>query len=176
MLADRIKRVIGKVIGEVQNAFIKGRFILDGVLVANEVLDYMKRNRGKGMILKIDFEKAYDSVNWNFIHNTLRQMRFGEKWCKWIESCQKSAQISVLVNGSPTMEFKMEKGVRQGDPLSPFLYRIAAEGLNVVLREAVSRNSFVGVKVGESGVPISHLQYADDTLIFESGVWLMQGT
>ena len=73
MLADRIKRVIGKVIGEVQNAFIKGRFILDGILVANEVLDYVKRNRRKGMILKIDFEKAYDSVNWDYIQEVMSQ-------------------------------------------------------------------------------------------------------
>ncbi|GJU12166.1 cysteine-rich receptor-like protein kinase, partial [Tanacetum coccineum] len=108
-----------------------------------EALDYLKKNKKKAFLLKIDFEKAYDSVNWNCIRQILIQMGFGVKWCKWIETCQKSALISVLVNGSPTVEFKMERGVRQGDPLSPFLYLIAAEGLNVTLREAVSKGFYI---------------------------------
>ncbi|GJX40683.1 hypothetical protein Tco_0255673 [Tanacetum coccineum] len=74
--------------------------------------------------------------------------------------------LSVLVNGSPTLEFKMEIGVRQGDPLSPFLYLVAAEGLNVTIKEAVSCGYFKGVKIGISAIPITHLQYVDDTLIF----------
>lgn len=91
--------MIGKVIGDVQNAFIKGRFILDGVLVANETLDFVKRTRGKGMILKIDFEKAYDSINRDYIREVMIQMGFGTKWCKWVNECLQTASISVLVNG-----------------------------------------------------------------------------
>ncbi|GJS39203.1 putative RNA-directed DNA polymerase [Tanacetum coccineum] len=166
MLADRIKRVIGKVIGEVQNAFIKGRFILDGVLVANEVVDYVKRNRGKGMLLKIDFEKAYDSVNWDYIQEVMLQMGFGQKWCKWIDVCLQTSSISVLVNGSPTEEFKMSRGIRQGDPLSPFLFLIAAEGINVVVNEAINNDVLKGITVERDRVVVSHLQYADDTIFF----------
>ncbi|GKA26341.1 putative RNA-directed DNA polymerase [Tanacetum coccineum] len=148
-----------------------GRYILDGGLIANETVEFLKKKKRKAFLLKIDFEKAYDSVNWNFIRHTLTQMRFGDKWCKWIEACQKSATVSVLVNGSLTLEFKMERGIRQGDPLSPFLYLIAAEGLNITIREAVSNGIFKGVSVGRDETPISHLQYADDTLIF--GDWNM---
>ncbi|PWA60691.1 hypothetical protein CTI12_AA380880 [Artemisia annua] len=126
----------------------------------------MKKEKKKAFLMKIDFEKAYDSVNWNFIQNTLLQMSFGERWCKWVQTCQKSAFVSVLVNGSPTLEFKMEKGVRQGDPLSPFLYLVAAEGLNVTLKDDVTNGLFKRVKIGRNDIQISHLQYADDTLIF----------
>ncbi|GJV91519.1 putative RNA-directed DNA polymerase, partial [Tanacetum coccineum] len=167
ILAERMKKVICKVIGEEQNAFIQGRYILDGGLIATEACEYLKKEKKKAFLLKVDFEKAYDSVN--FIQNTLLQMGFGERWCKWVQTCQKSASVSVLVNGSPTLEFKMERGVRQGDPLSPFLYLVAAEGLNVTLKDAVRNGLFKGVKIGRSDIPISHLQYAEDTLIF--GEW-----
>ncbi|GJS00247.1 reverse transcriptase domain, reverse transcriptase zinc-binding domain protein, partial [Tanacetum coccineum] len=141
-----MKTVICKVIGEEQNAFIQGRYILNGGLIANEVCDYLKKEKKKAFLLKVDFEKAYDSVNWNFIQNTLLQMGFGERWCKWVQTCQKSAFVSVLVNGSPTLEFKMERG-----------------------QDAVRTGLYKWVKIGTSDIPISHLQYADDTLIF--GEW-----
>ncbi|GJW49120.1 reverse transcriptase domain, reverse transcriptase zinc-binding domain protein [Tanacetum coccineum] len=167
---ERVKKVIGKLIGEEQNAFIKGRFILDGVLIGNEVVQFLKKKKEKAFLLKIDFEKAYDSINWSFIRNSMIQMGFGDRWCNWIEACFKSSRISVLVNGSPTGEFSMERGIRQGDPLSPFLYLIAAEGLNVTLKEAVSKGIYKGVQIGrERRASISHLQYADDTLVF--GEW-----
>ncbi|GKD68588.1 cysteine-rich receptor-like protein kinase [Tanacetum coccineum] len=135
-----MKKMISKVIGEERNAFIQGRYILDGGLIAIEVCDYLKKEKKKAFMLKVDFEKAYDSVNRNFIQNTLLQMGFGERWCKWVQMCQKSASVSVLVNGSPTLEFKMERGVRQGDPLSQFLYHVVAEGLNVTLKDVSEKN------------------------------------
>ncbi|GJX04072.1 RNA-directed DNA polymerase, eukaryota [Tanacetum coccineum] len=74
------------------------------------------------ILAKVDFEMNFDSVNWNFLHDIMRQMGFGEKWRKWIDACLSSAFISVMVNGSPSKEFKMERGLRQGDPLSLFLF------------------------------------------------------
>lgn len=99
-------------------------------------------------------------------------MGFGLKWCKWIESCLKSSSISVLVNGSPTEEFYLSRVVRQSDPLSPFLFLLAAEGLNVMVKEALSHGIFKGVSVGSDEVCVSHLQYADDTIFF--GEWSMR--
>ena len=90
------------------------------------------------------------------------------------ESCLRSTSISILVNGSPTREFSMERGVRQGDPLSPFLFILAAEGLNALIKEAVSKNIFKGIRVGEDRVMVSHLQYTDDTIIFGDGVEKMR--
>ncbi|GJU27326.1 cysteine-rich receptor-like protein kinase [Tanacetum coccineum] len=169
VLAERIKRVVGKVVGDVQNAFIKGRYILDGVLIANEVVGHLRKTRSKGLIFKVDFEKAYDSLNWRFLGDIMKKMGFGNKWCKWIDCCLRSSTMSILVNGSPTEEFCLERGVRQGDPLSPFLFILAAEGLNAIIREAVDKGVFRGIKIGSDNVVVSHLQYADDTIFF--GEW-----
>ncbi|GJV40051.1 putative RNA-directed DNA polymerase [Tanacetum coccineum] len=111
--AKRIKKVVGKVVGDVQNAFIKGRYILDGVLIANEVVGHMRKIQSKGLIFKVDFEKAYDSLNRRFLIDIMKKIGFGIKWCKWIESCLRSSTVSILVNGSPTDELCLERGVRQ---------------------------------------------------------------
>ncbi|GJZ05891.1 reverse transcriptase domain, reverse transcriptase zinc-binding domain protein [Tanacetum coccineum] len=90
-----------------------------------------------------------------------------DKWCKWVDSCLRSASMSILVNGSPSEEFRLKRGIRQGDPLSHFLFILAAEGLNALVSEAVEKGIFRGVAVGEDNVTVSHLQYADDTIFFE---------
>ena len=87
---------------------------MDGVLVANETIDFLKRSKKRGLIFKVDFEKAYDSVEWAFLLDGLENMGFGVKWRNWIKSCLNSARISILVNGSPTREFPMEKGLEWG--------------------------------------------------------------
>ncbi|GJT84887.1 ALP1-like protein [Tanacetum coccineum] len=166
ILAERVK----KVVGDVQNAFIKGRFILDGVLIANETVDFIKKTKRKCLAFKVDFEKAYDSINWRFLDDIMKRMGFGSKWCKWVLNCLESASTSILVNGSPTEEFVLERGVRQGDPLSHFIFILAAEGLNALVSEAVEKGIFKGVAVGADRVIVSHLQYADDTIFLASGV------
>ncbi|XP_020225210.1 uncharacterized protein LOC109807092 [Cajanus cajan] len=94
----------------------------------------------------------------------LRRLGFNNLWVSWISECLISSRVSVLVNGSPSEEFSSKRGLRQGDPLSPFLFTVVAEGLTGLMREAVSQNSFCGVKVGSQQVPISIIQYADDTM------------
>ncbi|KAJ9557691.1 hypothetical protein OSB04_012305 [Centaurea solstitialis] len=169
VLADRMKAVMGSIISDVQSAFLKGRSILDGVLIANEAVNYLKGTKRKALIFKVDFEKAYDSVNWEFLLDVLEFMGFGLKWRNWIRSCLKTSKISILVNGSPTDEFRMEKGLRQGDPLAPFLFLVVAEGLHVLVEEAKEKGLLKGLKVGEKEVILSHLQYADDAIFF--GEW-----
>jgi len=138
-LSIRLKKVISKVIDGRQSAFLEGRGLLDSVLVANEVLEEYKRKRKSCVLFKVDYEKAYDSVSWDFIYYMLWRMGFCDLWIRWIKGCLESASVSVLVNGSPTKEFFPMKGLRQGDPLAPFLFLIVAEGLAGVSRMAEER-------------------------------------
>ncbi|GKU88292.1 hypothetical protein SLEP1_g2574 [Rubroshorea leprosula] len=165
VLANRIKKVISKVISGAQSAFLGGRQITDGILILNEVVEEIKRKKASSFIFKADFEKAYDCMNWNFLDEMMWRLGFGEKWRKWIKKCLQTASVIVLINGSPTDEFKMERGIRQGDPITPFLFLIVAEGLNGLIEAAVSKDLFQGVDIGPFGLNISHLQFADDTVI-----------
>jgi len=164
LLAERLKKVLPSVVDESQSAFLKGRGIIDSVLMANEVVEDIRRRGRSGLCLKVDFEKAYDSVRWEFLYDMLQRMGFHHRWVMWIRGCLESASISVLVNGSPTEEFKPSRGIRQGDPLAPFLFLIVAEGLAGLVRQAVKTNMLHGLKIGRKEVDISLLQYADDTL------------
>ncbi|XP_071695907.1 secreted RxLR effector protein 78-like [Rutidosis leptorrhynchoides] len=131
-----------KLVGVKQTAFIKSRFILDNILITNEVIEDIKRCKRKSLIFKADFEKAFDSLNWEYLLKLLELMGFGGRWRSWMVTCLKSASISVLVNGSPTDEFYLKKGVRQGDPLSPYLFILATEGLNRLTKSALEKKSF----------------------------------
>ncbi|XP_071700056.1 secreted RxLR effector protein 78-like [Rutidosis leptorrhynchoides] len=152
MLSLCLRKVVPRLIGSEQSAFLGDRYILDGVLFVNEVVDELKRNKRHGIIFKVDFEKAFDSLNWNYLLEVMKCMGFGSKWQKWIGSCLNSASISSLINGSPTPEFKLSRGVRQGDHLSPFLFIIAAEGLNILTKVAVDKGMYKGVEVCSSRI------------------------
>ena len=166
LLANRLKRVLPNVIDKNQTAFLSGRGLLDSVLVANEIVDFLKKEKQKGVIVKVDYEKAYDSVDWDFLVYMLRRLGFKDKWIKWIKACLTSATISVLVNGSLTKEFRLRRGLRQGDPLAPFLFLIATEGLAGLVKETSRIGVLEGVRVGYNCVDVKLLQFADDTLFF----------
>lgn len=166
--SGRLKLVINIVISPIQTAFIKNRSILDGPLIVNEVISWLKKSKQKAFIFKVEFEKVFDSLNWGYLDSIMSQMAFGHKWCLWIKGCLSSAKASVLFNGSPTVEFSMEKGVRQGDPLSPFLFIITVEGLNIAMEEAFNKNIFRGIKLPNNDPTISHLQYADNVIFLGS--------
>ncbi|GJX27101.1 beta-fructofuranosidase, insoluble isoenzyme 1-like protein isoform X2 [Tanacetum coccineum] len=146
------------------NEFILSAGLLDLPMEA-------KKHKKKLLLLKVDCEKAFDSLSWSFLESIMAQMGCEEKWRKWIHSCLNLAFASVLINGSPNSKFKLERGLRQGDPLSPFLFILAVEALNVVFLEARNKSIFLGAEVGRDKVPISHLQFADDALIV--GHWLL---
>ncbi|XP_071728255.1 uncharacterized protein [Rutidosis leptorrhynchoides] len=103
-------------------------------------------------------------------------MGFGNKWRSWVRECLNTASISVLVNGSPTKEFRLEKWVRQGDPLSPYLFIITSEGLNRLIKRALEFSIFKGVKVGGDNLNVSPLQYADDSIFSKNGANAMHKT
>ncbi|KAL4301914.1 hypothetical protein GQ457_10G019110 [Hibiscus cannabinus] len=136
VLTRRLRSCIGQVIGDSQFAFIAGRQILDCSLIANEAIDYMFKTDKSGVAFKIDFQKAYDTVSWDFLIMVMRMCGFGEKW--------------------------------QGCSLSPLLFNLVGEALNQMLVKAVNLGLFSGFSIGrgETGISLSHLQFADDLLIF----------
>src|ERR1044072_564640 len=167
LLANRLRGVIGKVIDESQSAFVGERNMLDSVVVANEIIHEAKCKKKPTLVMKVDFEKAYDSIDWDFLVYMMRRMRFCEKWVGWIVQCLQSTTISVLVNGSATDQFVPERGIRQGDPMAPFLFLIVAEGLNGLVRMAVQKKKLTGYRMaGDTDLEVPILQFADDTLFF----------
>nr|GEY11028.1 RNA-directed DNA polymerase, eukaryota, reverse transcriptase zinc-binding domain protein [Tanacetum cinerariifolium] len=98
---------------------------------------FRKEIKKQAMIFKVDFEKAYDSVRWDFVDDILKKFRFGEKWCKWIQSCLHSSRSSVIINGSHTKEFQFHNGLKQGDPLSFFLFILVMKSLHILFQRVV---------------------------------------
>ena len=133
VLANRLKKVLPHIISESQSAFQSDKAISDNILVAFETLHHMKRKRsGKmgHMALKLDMSKAYDQLEWGFLQKIMEKMGFDTKWIGWIMECVKSVSYSILVNGNPKGHIVPTRGIRQGDPLSPYLFLICSEGLN----------------------------------------------
>ncbi|GMJ03435.1 hypothetical protein HRI_004012700 [Hibiscus trionum] len=164
--SKRLTGCIQEVVGENQFAFTPGKQISDCVLIANEVIDEIKRRRDKVVVVKADFKRAYDTVDWAFLDLILDKMGFGTKWRKWITICLSTAKISDLVNGFPSRFFSIRRGLRQGCPLSPYLFNIFGEALSSLIKAAVQRGYVCGAKIGTNGISVSHLQFADDLILF----------
>ncbi|KAE8682024.1 Serine/threonine-protein kinase CTR1 [Hibiscus syriacus] len=167
-LSRSLRNCISDIISLTQFAFILGRQILDCSLIANEGVDFWRKKRLKGCVFKVDFRKAYDTMDWPVIFKVMEKMSFGFKWSSWIRQCVTTASVSVLVNGVPSEEFPMAKGLRQGGSLSPLLFNLVGDLLILLLLKAISEGLFCGLQIGrnETFVDFSHLQFANDLIIF----------
>ncbi|GJT70843.1 RNA-directed DNA polymerase, eukaryota, reverse transcriptase zinc-binding domain protein [Tanacetum coccineum] len=145
------------------------RNILDGPLILNEVIEWYRKHKKKLMIFKVDFEKAFDSLRWDFLDLVMAKLGFGTRWRNWIKGWLRHTRSSMLVNGSPTVEFEISRGIRQGDLLSPFLFILAIEGLHTLICKALDSGIFTGAYIVNDKLRISHLIYADDVIFF--GEW-----
>jgi hypothetical protein len=159
VLVARLAEVMDSLVASTQSAILKGRYLVDGVMVMNEVLDFARRAGKECLIFKVDFEKAYDSVEWSFLDYMLGRFGFCDKWRSWIQACVFSGNMFVLVNGSPIKEINIQRGLKQEAPLAPFLFLLVAAGLGWLMKKAVEINRFQGFEVGSQNVVISHLQY-----------------
>ena len=176
ILATRLAAHLDSLVSETHSGFIKGRQASESILIVKEVVHSIQSNKCKGLVLKLDFEKAFDSVRWDFLIETMEAMNFDPKWCSWIRGILHSTRISILDNGSPTAEFSPERGLRQGDPISPLLYNLVGEVLSVMMETAAKKGLFRGIVLGKSSAQITHLQYADDTIVFiEDSLASIQG-
>ena len=168
-LTNRLKVVLGQIIHPLQGVFVPDRLIQDNILLAHEVFQSFKSKSGTtGWIaIKLDMEKAYDRLEWNYIFTTLEKLGFAPTWIEWVKACVTTSSFSVLVNGIPGEQFFPSRGIRQGDPLSPYLFTLCAELLaRLVSHAANSPSKPVGVPVGKTGIRIPFLTFADDTMIF----------
>jgi hypothetical protein len=168
-LANHLKAILPALISDKQSAFVPGRQIVDNILVAFEAMHSLKtaQRRGPGqMALKLDMSKEYDRVEWNFLEGMMRRMGFVDSWVKLVMHCISSVSYSVVVNGVPNGMIYPSRGLRQGDPLSPYLFLLCGEGLSALLHKAEEASDLHGVACSRRGPRISHLLFADDSLLF----------
>lgn len=169
VLANRLKKILSEVISESQSAFVPDRQITDNVLVVFKTMHCIdQRRKGKKwlMAIKLYMSKAYDRVEWAFLEVMMKKLGFSEKWIGLMMMCVKIVYYLVLINGEPKGKIIPTSGLRQGNPISPYLFLLCVEGLTAMLRKEESEGMINGVSVYRGAPQISHLLFADDCIIF----------
>lgn len=157
-LANRIKPVLKNIISETQQGFIKGRYIGECTRLIFDLIERTEVDNIPGLLLLLDFEKAFDTLEWSFIERTLSFLGFGPSLCKWVKVLYSDIQSCIAYNGHCSEFFAINRGVRQGDPLSPYLFILALELMSAALKNDPRVN---GIKINNSEYLLS--QYADDS-------------
>ncbi|XP_030502458.2 uncharacterized protein LOC115717615 [Cannabis sativa] len=168
LITDRLKPILDNLISPYQSAFLPGRWIAECSVLAAEAAHTMNKIRSrKGfMAVKTDMHKAYDRIEWSFLHRVLMANGFNEHFCKLIMQCVTTVSFSILLNGTPLPPFAPSRGLRQGDPLSPYLFILCSEVLSKLVLRAEARKQISGLKIGKKANPITHLFYADDAIFY----------
>ncbi|KAL6211771.1 hypothetical protein ACLB2K_016994 [Fragaria x ananassa] len=168
-MVNRMKLILLEVISCYQSAFVPGRCIHDNVVTACEVIHSI-RNKQTGThpycVLKLDISKAYDRVEWIFLRNIMLKLGFSERWVELVMKCVESVSFSILWNGKAMGMINPSRGLRQGDPLSPYLFLLCSEGLTSLFQNVEREGLVHGAKFSEGSPPISHLLFADDSMLF----------
>ena len=169
VVANRVKPMLPCVTSDSQSAFVLGRLITDNTTIAFEMVHRVWNRRwGKvgHMTVKLDISKAYDRVEWDFLEKIMTSLGFPVQWMNLATSTVRSALYSVIVNGELCGYITPSRGIKQGDPLSPYLFLLCAKGLSSLLRRATINHHVKGLLSCNGGVRISHLLFADDCLLF----------
>jgi hypothetical protein len=165
VIARRLKPILPTIISLEQSGYVEGRQILDSIILAHEVIHSLQNTKTPGMLLKLDLSKSFDKISWDYMQEMLLAFGFDKLWVTWILNLTSSAFFSILINGAPSRPFSPSRGIRQGDPLSPFLFIIMAEGLSLSIHAAVANNLLTCLPLHGISPPISHSQFVDDTLL-----------
>ena len=168
VLSNRLKVILPDIIALNQSAFVPGRMITDNVLLAYEMTHYMQTKRsGRDFFaaVKLDMSKAYDRVEWSFLEKMMLKLGFHEDWVDVIMKCVTTVTYRIKINGELTDEIVPERGLRQGDPISPYLFLLCAEAFSCLLHAAEARGDLTGVKICQEALSINHLLFADDSLL-----------
>ncbi|KAH9726440.1 reverse transcriptase domain-containing protein [Citrus sinensis] len=167
--ANRLKLVLGSIISESQSAFIPGRSITDNVMISAEVMHYLKRKRqGRegAAALKIDMSKAYDRIEWNFLSSIMLKMGFSSDFVKLIMLCVSTVTYKIPRDGLEIGPIAPSRGLRQGDPLSPYLFIICAQGLSSLINHYERAGLLHGIRIARGAPCLTHLFFADDCFLF----------
>lgn len=169
ILANRLKKILPRIITESQSAFVQGRLLMENVLLASELVKgYHKENISPRCVMNIDISKAFDSVQWEFVLKSLRTWGFPEKFIHWIKLCITSPWFSVQVNGDLAGYFQSSRGLRQGCSLSPYLFVMCMNVLSLKIDRAVADKKFA-LHPGCKSLALTHLCFADDLMVFVEG-------
>lgn len=168
-LANIFSQILPYIISDLQSALVKDRIITDNVILAHEIIHHirMKKYSGKGFLsIKVDMSKAYDRVEWDFLRVLIFKLGFAESWVNKVMKYVESVKHSVKVNGLQSEFFQPSRGLRQGDPISPYLFILCQEWMSINLDYMQSKNQIVGVKLARELPRINHLFFSDDCLLF----------
>ncbi|KAH9716124.1 reverse transcriptase domain-containing protein [Citrus sinensis] len=167
IIVNRLQEILPDLIGPHQTSFVPGRHITENIIVAQEIIHSMRRKKGRQgfMAIKVDLEKAYDRLSWNFIHGTLQELNLPIGLTNLIMACITIAKMNILWNGELTSEFSPGRGVRQGDPLSPYIFVLCIERLSHGILKSIQQGQWKPIRLGKLGTPLSHLFFADDLLL-----------
>ena len=169
-LANRLREVINSLVRLDQTTFIPGRQMVDRVVIAEEIVVAWQRKGTKGFMWKLDFAKAYDSLDWRFLWRVLKRRNFPETWVRWVKQCVCTNTFAVLINGRPQGGWiHPQRGIRQGCPLAPLFFILVVDALAVCTERPCTRGLLSGSQTASwpGGVPL--LQYADDKIFFIEG-------
>ncbi|XP_019415559.1 PREDICTED: uncharacterized protein LOC109327034 [Lupinus angustifolius] len=168
VLVSRLRPYLSDLIGPLQSSFILGQGTADNIILAQEVMHYIHKSKQKKGVLafNVDLEKAYDRVNWDFLEHTLADFGIPASIVKMVMWCVRNDSMSLLWNGSRLNTFTPTRGLRQGDPMSPYLFVLCMEKLSLLIQQKVDLGLWQPIKLSRCGPPISHLLFADDVLLF----------
>jgi hypothetical protein len=168
IIVNRLKEIIPKVVSPYQTGFVSGRNITENIVIAQEMLHNMTRIKSKVgfFVIKVDLSKAYDRLDWDFIHKILVEVKLPIEMINIIMNCVTSVKSNVLWNGARSEFFPPQCGVRQGDPMSPYLFVLCMDKLSHLIVEAIEDGKWKPMRAGRNGPLISHLMFADDLLLF----------